>query len=58
MEGIITIVDTRNGESYSDAPREYIKYEDLPDSLNVIIKTAKEFAFWYGENWQKLYWST
>jgi len=54
MEGLITIVDTRNGERYSDAPREYIKYEDLPDSLNVIIKTAKEFAFWYGENRQKL----
>jgi len=54
MEGLIEIVDTRNGESYSEAPREYIKYEDLPDSFNVIINTAKEFAFWYGENWQKL----
>jgi len=54
MEGLITIVDTRIVKRYSDAPREYIKYEELPDSLKIMIKTAKDFAVWYGINHEVL----
>jgi len=46
-EGFITIVDKRNGERYSEAPREYINDTLLIDSLQKIAKTAETFIKWY-----------
>jgi len=46
-EGFITIIDARNGERFSDVPREYINDTLLIDSLQKIAKTAEKFIKWY-----------